>query len=96
MPPWAAATADPEFVFLSVGLSLLSNLVYPSVSALVARRVPPDGLGEALGAVNGVKALTEGLGPLVFAALMVEFEATSLPGTTCSVPSGHVIRTSST
>ena len=36
--------------------------------------------GEALGAVNGVKALTEGIGPLVFGSLMTLSEHSILPG----------------
>ncbi|KAH8068291.1 hypothetical protein JL721_6867 [Aureococcus anophagefferens] len=48
---------------------------------IFARNVPEKAQGEALGAINGVKALTEGVGPLCFAALMAKFERTRLPGT---------------
>ena len=63
-----------------MALSLVSNLVYPALSALVARRADAQEVGEALGALNGVKALTEGVGPLGFGLVMVEFERTALPG----------------
>jgi hypothetical protein len=43
---------------------------------LVSKLVDEDSQGEALGALNGIKALTEGFGPLVFGFLMV---SVSLP-----------------
>jgi DHA1 family tetracycline resistance protein-like MFS transporter len=67
-------------LFVCVGFSLLGNLVYPSLSSLVSGTVPPDSVGEALGAINGIKALTEGLGPLFFGALMTVSEHTAYPG----------------
>jgi len=67
-------------LFLCVGLSLLGNLVYPSLSSLVSGTVPQDSVGEALGAINGIKALTEGIGPLFFGALMTVSEHTAFPG----------------
>jgi DHA1 family tetracycline resistance protein-like MFS transporter len=75
-----AGATSPEPLFASVALSLVSNLVYPALSALVARRAEATEVGEALGALNGVKALTEGVGPLGFGLVMVEFERTALPG----------------
>ncbi len=57
-------------LFFCVLLSCIANLVYPSLTSLVSSAVAPEMVGEALGAVNGVKALTEGVGPLVFGALM--------------------------
>lgn len=36
--------------------------------------------GEALGALNGIKALTEGFGPLSFGLLMGLYEDTPTPG----------------
>ncbi|EEC51018.1 transporter, major facilitator superfamily and tetracycline resistance protein, partial [Phaeodactylum tricornutum CCAP 1055/1] len=57
-------------LFVCAGFSLLGNLVYPSLTSLVSGSVEPDAVGEALGAVNGIKALTEGIGPLVFGSLM--------------------------
>ncbi len=36
--------------------------------------------GEALGALNGIKAVTEGFGPLVFGLLMGLYEHHPLPG----------------
>ena len=60
---------QPWQLFICVGFSLLANLVYPSLSSLVTELVEPDKVGEALGSLNGVKALTEGIGPLVFGLL---------------------------
>ncbi|CAJ1948563.1 unnamed protein product [Cylindrotheca closterium] len=67
-------------LFVCVGFSLLGNLVYPSLSSLVSGTVDPESNGEALGAINGVKALTEGIGPLIFGGLMTISEGTDLPG----------------
>lgn len=67
-------------LFVCVGFSLLGNLVYPSLSSLVSGTVDPESNGEALGAINGVKALTEGIGPLIFGALMTISEGTEMPG----------------
>mmetsp|Transcript_4191 Transcript_4191/g.5386 ORF Transcript_4191/g.5386 Transcript_4191/m.5386 type:complete len:281 (+) Transcript_4191:415-1257(+) len=67
-------------LFLCVALSLLGNLVYPSLSSLVSASVPPESVGEVLGAVNGIKALTEGIGPLVFGILMTLSEGGIMPG----------------
>ena len=67
-------------LFICVAFSLLGNLVYPSLSSLVSSVVEPNRAGEALGALNGVKALTEGIGPLVFGALMTVSEKSAFPG----------------
>lgn len=67
-------------LFLCTAFSLFANLVYPSLSSLVSGNVEPDSVGEALGAINGVKALTEGIGPLVFGSLMTLSEHSWLPG----------------
>ena len=67
-------------LFLCAAFSLLGNLVYPSLSSLVSGNVEPDAVGEALGAINGIKALTEGIGPLVFGSLMTLSEHSALPG----------------
>mmetsp|Transcript_13291 Transcript_13291/g.19867 ORF Transcript_13291/g.19867 Transcript_13291/m.19867 type:complete len:637 (-) Transcript_13291:232-2142(-) len=75
-----AVATGPRLIFASISLSLLSNLVYPSVSSLVSNMVSESNIGEALGAINGVKAVTEGIGPLAFAGLMNYFEETKLPG----------------
>lgn len=42
--------------------------------------MPPSKQGEALGAMNGIRALTEGFGPLVFGFLMYMCQATRAPG----------------
>ena len=61
------AVADkPWHLFGCAFLAMAGNLVYPSVSSLVSSTVRPDMVGRALGAVNGVKSLTEGIGPLIF------------------------------
>lgn len=67
-------------LFLFCAFSLLANLVYPSLSSLVSGNVEPAAVGEALGAVNGIKALTEGLGPLIFGSLMTLSSDSFLPG----------------
>jgi len=67
-------------LFMCVALSMASNLVYPSLTSLVSANVSKDAVGEALGAINGVKALTEGIGPLVFGGLMTLSESSRLPG----------------
>ena len=92
-----AVARSPGVVYASISLSLLSNLVYPAVTSLVSSAVPPDRQGEALGAINGVKALTEGLGPLAFAPLMATFERTALPGApyfACAAVSGLALAVS--
>jgi DHA1 family tetracycline resistance protein-like MFS transporter len=71
---------EPWHLFVCAAFSLMGNLVYPSLSSLVSGSVEPDAVGEALGAVNGVKALTEGVGPLVFGSLMTLSEHSTLPG----------------
>jgi len=71
---------EPWQLFLCAAFSLFGNLVYPSLSSLVSGSVEPEAVGEALGAVNGVKALTEGIGPLVFGSLMTLSEHSLLPG----------------
>ena len=67
-------------LFFCVGFSLLGNLVYPSLSSLVSGIVEPKAVGESLGAINGIKALTEGIGPLFFGTLMTISEKTTFPG----------------
>ena len=67
-------------LFACAAFSLAGNMVYPSLSSLVSGSVEPDAVGEALGAVNGIKALTEGIGPLVFGSLMTLSEKSALPG----------------
>ncbi|KAL7545362.1 hypothetical protein ACHAWF_008711, partial [Thalassiosira exigua] len=77
----ALALADrPWHLFLCAFLSMAGNLVYPSMSSLVSSRVKPEMVGRALGAVNGVKSLTEGVGPLLFGTLLTASEKHKLPG----------------
>jgi hypothetical protein len=77
---------EPWHLFVCVGFSLLANLVYPSLSSLVTDLVEPTQVGEALGSLNGVKALTEGIGPLVFGALFTWSE--DLAAHHSSIPPG--------
>lgn len=75
------AVADsPSHLFACAFLAMAGNLVYPSVSSLVSSTVRPDMVGRALGAVNGVKSLTEGIGPLLFGTLLTMSEKDRLPG----------------
>ena len=67
-------------IFVSVLFSMFANLVYPSISSLVSKIVEEDMQGEALGALNGIKALTEGFGPLAFGVFMALFEKSAVPG----------------
>lgn len=67
-------------LFVCILFSTIGNLVYPSLSSLVSGSVEPDAVGEALGAINGIKALTEGIGPLVFGTLLTLSENSALPG----------------
>jgi hypothetical protein len=52
-----AISTSAEWIYLSLLFSMLANLVYPSVSSLVSKVVAEDQQGEALGALNGIKAL---------------------------------------
>jgi hypothetical protein len=67
-------------LFACIIFSMLGNLVYPSLTSLVSSSVEPGAVGEALGAINGIKALTEGIGPLIFGSLMTISEHSALPG----------------
>ena len=73
----ASSVAD---IFFSLIFSFFANLVYPSISSLVSRSVTPARQGEAIGAMNGLRALTEGFGPLLFGSLMYTMQDTSFPG----------------
>ena len=75
-----AFSRNSRAIFVSVLFSMFANLVYPSISSLVSKIVEEDMQGEALGALNGIKALTEGFGPLAFGLLMALYEKSSLPG----------------
>jgi len=73
-------SSTPFWIFVSVFFSMLANLVYPSISSLVSRTVSESEQGETLGALNGIKAMTEGFGPLLFGLIMSLFENSSQPG----------------
>ena len=75
-----AFATESWMIFGCVFLSTLTNLVYPSITGLVSSAVRPDKIGESLGAINGIKALTEGIGPLCFGVLMQFTEDTKYPG----------------
>jgi len=75
-----AFSTTPSMIFFSMFFSMLANLVYPSISSLVSKTVEEDMQGEALGALNGIKALTEGFGPLLFGCFMSLYEKHPMPG----------------
>lgn len=52
-----AFSSSIDGIVLSILFSMGSNLVYPSISSVVSRTVGEDKQGEALGALNGIKAL---------------------------------------
>lgn len=52
-----AFASNIQMIFFSLLFSMLANLVYPSVSSLVVKVVGSHEQGEALGALNGVKAM---------------------------------------
>lgn len=52
-----AFSSSVDGIVLSILFSMGSNLVYPSISSIVSRTVGEDKQGEALGALNGIKAL---------------------------------------
>ncbi|GMH56203.1 hypothetical protein TL16_g10252, partial [Triparma laevis f. inornata] len=72
--------SQPWHIFGCVLLSTATNLVYPSLTSLVTSHVSENKVGESLGAVNGIKSLTEGIGPLVFGMLMSFTEDSIWPG----------------
>jgi len=78
-------------IWLSIFFSLFSNLVYPALSSLVSASVPTEKQGEAQGAINGVRALTEGFGPLCFGVLMHFFEEGPFPGIPYLVAAGLIL-----
>jgi MFS family permease len=75
-----AFATTAEHIYFSILFSMITNLFYPSISALVSRTVAEDEQGEALGALNGIKAATEGFGPLIFGGLMSLYGDTAHPG----------------
>ncbi|KAL7512047.1 hypothetical protein ACHAXN_009495 [Cyclotella atomus] len=75
-----AVATKPWHLFGCAVLAIPGNLVYPSVTSLVSSSVKPNMVGRALGAVNGVKSLTEGVGPLLFGTLLTLSEKDALPG----------------
>lgn len=52
-----AFSSSVDGIILSILFSMGSNLVYPSISSIVSKAVGEDKQGEALGALNGIKAL---------------------------------------
>lgn len=56
-----AFSTDLTWIFVSILFSMISNLVYPSVSSLVSRTVSEAQQGEALGALNGIKAVVSSI-----------------------------------
>ena len=66
--------------FVAVGGCLLAFLVFPAIAGLVSNSVADAEQGEAQGAINGVKALCDGLSPLLYGPLFALFKTTPLPG----------------
>lgn len=66
-----AVSTNPGWIFLSVLFSMGANLFYPAVSSLVSKVVSEDSQGEALGALNGIKALVCGLLLCIYCAVIV-------------------------
>ena len=75
-----AVAGSPWHLFMCAVLAIPGNLVYPSITSLVSTSVKPEMVGRALGSINGVKSLTEGLGPLLFGTLLTISEHDALPG----------------
>lgn len=59
-------------VFFIVPVNALGQLAFPAISALKANGLSPDEQGEVQGALNSVRSLGTGLGPLIFAHLNAE------------------------
>ena len=55
-----AISTTPTWIYVSVLFSMGANLFYPAVSSLVSKVVSEESQGEALGALNGIKALVRG------------------------------------
>ncbi|KAL7436918.1 hypothetical protein ACHAXM_005506 [Skeletonema potamos] len=75
-----AVARSPWHIFMCAALAIPGNLVYPSISSLISTSVKPEMVGRALGSINGVKSLTEGVGPLIFGTLLTISEHDALPG----------------
>ena len=69
---------------------MVANLSYPAVTSIVSNAVAADSVGEALGAMNGIKALTEGIGPLIFGGLMTLSEKSTLPVSLLCIPVSYL------
>jgi MFS family permease len=70
----------PWMVFASMSGSMLSNLVYPSISSLVSKNVGGTAQGEVLGTINGVRALT-GESPFFWVLFRVLYPGTCFVST---------------
>lgn len=77
-------------IYFSFLLSMLSSLVYPTICSLLANNIDGVLQGESLGVLNGIKALTEGFGPLIFGALMSLYENSPTPSAPY-LPAGMII-----
>lgn len=75
-----AFSSSRAAIYASFLLSMLSSLVYPTICSLLANNMNAVVQGESLGVLNGIKAITEGCGPLVFGALMGLYENSPTPG----------------
>jgi DHA1 family tetracycline resistance protein-like MFS transporter len=57
----------------------LQALAYPSLSALMTRRAPPDAQGELQGAIGAVSSLANIVGPLVMTQVLAFFTSPAAP-----------------
>jgi hypothetical protein len=62
-----------EWIVMSILCSMFSNLVYPAVSSIVSKTVGEHEQGEALGALNGIKALVRIAGILSLSCYTILF-----------------------
>jgi len=85
---WQASHFYLSAMFLGWGFTVM-----PGVNALVAEAAPPGAQGAAQGAIHGVKALTEGVGPLLFAGMfgLVGGDSRAPPGTPYLIGAASVI-----
>jgi len=67
-------------LFVAVFFGAISMLTFTAVSTLVSNQVSADRQAEAQGAINGIKALAEGVGPIVTGLALAKCDGSRLPG----------------
>ena len=65
----------------AVALGSLGSVTFPTISGIKANNSSPQEQGAVQGALYGARALSSGLGPLVFGALFRLFLTSDFPGT---------------